>query len=287
VVLQTILSQKKISIVILSRNHEQYIGDCLYSINREFGNQLMVRLVDVNSSDETIVKAHSAAQELELNIISNQINENLPTLSVLELILGFVDDDYIILISADDALGENYANAVHEIFSNSIVNEIVVNFPLNVTNKNLIKQKTRVPKWSHSTNLNKLKLSIGNPGTISGSVLPWKLIRDSLISESIPRILIEDYWLWWKIVEKAKFINSSSGSVLYRRHDSNTSKLRSNANYAQSLGFICAMPIISNNYLLFKVLSISLIFRWVRHLSPKVWQDFIHGYYCCIKDQAV
>jgi len=275
----------KLSIVILSRNHQDYVSDCLNSIYREFKGSINVFLVDVNSSDRTISNGSLIAKKLGINLVIKSIGEDEATLIVLGKISDLITTKNIILISADDALGEGYCDGISNILQNSFQNNVVINFPLTITNENLVKQNSRKSKWSSSINRNKFKLSISNPGNIAGSLLPWELVKNELDKKPLPPTLIEDYWLWWKLVEKVEFINSPIGTVLYRRHDSNTSGMKSSSEYARSLGLSCGIPMISRNNIFFKILSLSLIVRWIRHLKFSVWKEFFYGYFCCIRNK--
>ena len=273
-----------LSIIILSRNHQNYISDCLNSIYREFKCNISVLLVDVNSRDRTIQYGSLIAKKLGINLAIKSIGKDEATLIVLGSISDLIKTKNIILISADDALGEGYYEGITKILQNNLQDNIVINFPLTITNADLVKQKSRKSKWSSSLNNNKFKLSISNPGNIAGSLLPWELVKKELDKKSLPPTLIEDYWLWWQLVGKVEFVNSPNGTVIYRRHDSNTSGMKSSSKYAWSLGFSCGIPMISQNNVFFRMLSLMLILRWIRHLKFSVWKEFFNGYFCCIRN---
>jgi glycosyltransferase involved in cell wall biosynthesis len=279
--------KKYLCVVVMSKDHQDFIRDCLYSIYREFQSDLEVVVNDVNSKDNTIFESIKIAKELGLNLTVNSISYDAATLVALKEISNKINTRNIILISADDALNVGYSQGIFQVLQEIIYSDIVVNFPLIVTDRVLTKKNTRASKWSKSLIVNKYKLSIGNPGNITGSLLPWHLVKKELSTNALPNTLIEDYWLWWKLVDKVKFINSPIGEVLYRQHESNTTGMRSSSQFAGSLGFSCGIPMISSNLLFFKLLSLSLIVRWIRHLKITVWKAFFLGYLNCIRNKQL
>jgi hypothetical protein len=117
-----------------------------------------------------------------------------------------------------------------------------------------------------------------NPGTAAGSVIPFKKLKTLEVWKSVPPILIEDYWLWWTLIEYVPFINVLNASAIYRKHGNNISGAKRNREYAYSLGFAAGLPRSMNNSGFNRRLSLFLLPRWGRHLATSTWKDFLRGF---------
>jgi hypothetical protein len=272
------------TIVILSRNHEGYILDCLQSVCRELP-EAKILWADTGSSDNSFKKSKDISKELELNTIHVQFWEDTRTLRVLKGLEKYINTKYIILLSADDALGENYRKALSNITRiNS--REQVINFISMVSDQDLNPLFPKSPKWANKIQKNKRLLSYSNPGTAPGAVIPWEILIKSPSWKQPPNIVIEDYWLWWQLIDQVPFINCKDAYVLYRQHRNNVTKNTKNKDYAYSLGYVSALPNIKAINILNTFLSFFLIPRWIRHLNVSVWKDYAAGYISAIRNEV-
>jgi hypothetical protein len=211
--------------------------------------------------------------------------EDTRTLKVLKGLEEYINTKYIILLSADDALGKNYREALANITRiNS--REQVINFISMVSNQDLNPLFSKSPKWADKIQKNKRLLSYSNPGTAPGAVIPWEILIKSPSWKQPPNIVIEDYWLWWQLIDQVPFINCKESHVLYRQHENNVTKNTKNKDYAYSLGYVSALPNIKALNFLNKLLSIFLIPRWIRHLNVTVWKDYVAGYILAIRNEV-
>ena len=270
-------SLNDVTILLLSRNHEKFIEECIHSINREFGNEIQLLNLDIGSIDGTLGISKSLCNEFGMDAVHLKLDKNTKTLTALKSLEEYVSTTYVILLSADDALGENYRQTLNKLFSD-ITEHTVINFPSMVTDHNLHPLYLRVPKWSVSSKKNKKLLSYSNPGTAPGAVIPWKMLVETQSWKQSPDIIIEDYWLWWQFIDIAPFITSQESHVLYRQHQHNISKASRNKAYAYSLGYVSALPTYKSNNYKNRLLSLVLIPRWLRHLNIAVWRNYILGY---------
>ena len=266
----------EITIIILSKNHEKFISDCLHSVHRELPDAKIV-CADTGSTDHCHELGKSIAKELKLDTVHIKLKEDTKTLLALKNLEKYISTKNIILLSADDAFGENYRNALINLFE-SDSDDVVINFTSVITDQNLKPLYSKKPKWSDQPKKNRRKLSYSNPGTTPGALVPWTVLISSPAWREPPSIVVEDYWIWWQLIDLVPFVNCYEANVLYRQHQDNISKATKNEDYAYSLGYVTAIPNIKANNTWNKFLSITLIFRWIRHLNFIVWYKFAVGY---------
>ena len=99
----------EITIIILSKNHEKFISDCLHSVHRELPDAKIV-CADTGSTDHCHELGKSIAKELKLDTVHIKLKEDTKTLLALKNLEKYISTKNIILLSADDAFGENYRN---------------------------------------------------------------------------------------------------------------------------------------------------------------------------------
>jgi glycosyltransferase involved in cell wall biosynthesis len=266
-----------LTLILFSRDHLLFVDQCLNSIHEEFGNTLQILNVDVGSKDGTEKRIKQQAKELGLSLHQEHRSREMKTLTVLKSLEDKVNTQFVILLSADDLFDQGYGEALLSTLK-EMKGDTVLNFSLIETNACLESKRLHVPSWTNSLQTNKRKLSIMNPGTATGSVIPFKKLKSLEIWKSVPSILIEDYWLWWTLIEHVDFVNILSARAVYRKHGNNISSSKQNRDYAYSLGFAAGLPWARNNSYLNRCLSIILIPRWGRHLSPSNWKIFIRGF---------
>ena len=268
---------KDITIVVLSRDHENFISDCLHSIYLELPD-VKILCADTSSTQKCYELGKSISRDLKLNTVHLKLSKGSKTLSVLKILEKYISTKNIVLLSADDALGKNYRNALINLFKEN-PNGAVFNFTSVITDQNLNPLYSRKSKWSEQKDINIRKLSYSNPGNAPGALIPWTKLISRPAWKEPPQIVIEDYWIWWQLIEFVPFVNCNESSVYYRKHQDNISDASKNEDYANSLGYITAIPNIKASNSCNKIISVALIFRWIRHLNITVWHKFIAGYF--------
>ncbi len=264
------------TVIILSRNHEKFLHDCLSSINRELSDAKVI-CVDIGSLDSSFSHGKQLANKFGLNSKHIELHKDTKTLTVLKKLESFIDTKYIILISADDVLGKNYRISLKKL---RMLNpqESVINFTSTMTDQNLIPFGEKKPHWRDTSKKNRNLLSYSNPGTAPGAVIPWQALIKLDAWRNPPDILIEDYWIWWQLIDFVPFLNCHESEVLYRQHKQSISRANKNKDYAFSLGYVTAIPNIRADKPWTKFLSLLLIVRWIRHLNYLVWKNYAFGY---------
>jgi hypothetical protein len=272
------------TIIVLAKNHEQYLSDCLRSIHRELP-RLKVLCADIGSRDKSFEKGKEIANILKMKSRHVQLSEDTKTLTSLKKIEPYIDTKYVILLSADDALGEGYGDAVRGILTKA-PSYLVINFISVVSDQNLKPMYSKYPRWTNVTKKNIRRLSYSNLGNAPGAVIPWEILVNIPCWNHPPKIIIEDYWLWWQLINRVPFVNSKESYVLYRQHSNNVSKARKNKDYAYSLGYVSALPNVKSSNVINKLLSLVLIPRWIRHLNINVWEEYARGYLFALRNEV-
>ncbi len=264
------------TIIVLSKNHESFLSDCLSSIHRELYD-VKVLCADIGSIDESFKLGQEICKKLELKSTHLQLDTNTRTLTALKNLEKFVSTSYVILLSADDAFGIGYREALIKLFKAN-TEYSVINFPSLLTDEDLKPLHIRIPRWTGSVKENRKRLSYSNPGTTPGAVIPWKILINSESWKQPANIVIEDYWIWWQLISLVPFIAAQESHVLYRQHKHNISNASRNIEYAYSLGYVSALPTYKPNNYKNRFLSLVLIPRWLRHLNISVWRNYLSGY---------
>lgn len=283
-----VVNQNTISnctVVVLARNHVQFLADCLDSIHRELP-QVNILYADIGSTDKSFEKSLEITNMLKMNSKHIQLSEHTKTLTALKKIEPYIKTKYVVLLSADDALGENYGQALEEVLKQTL-NPSVINFISVVSDQNLKPKYSKYPTWTNYAKKNGRRLSFSNPGNAPGAVIPWEILVNSPGWDLPPSILIEDYWIWWQLIDRVPFIISKKSHVLYRQHTNNVSKSTKSKNYAYSLGYVSALPNIKSSNFVNRFLSFFLILRWIRHLNISVWKDYATGYISALRNEVV
>jgi glycosyltransferase involved in cell wall biosynthesis len=266
-----------LTLILFSRDHLPFVDQCLDSIHEEFGSSLKILNVDVGSIDDTEKRIVQRAQELGLTLTQVLRPRDTKTLTVLKSLEDSINSQFIVLLSSDDLFAPGYGRTLLSTLD-QLKQDAVLNFSLIETNSLLEPVRLHVPRWTNNINRNRRMLSIMNPGTAAGSVIPFNKLKTIEAWKSVPPILIEDYWLWWALIEHVPFLNVLNANAIYRKHGSNISGAKRNRKYAYSLGFAAGLPHSMNNSQLNRVLSLFLIPRWGRHLAPSTWSNFFRGF---------
>ena len=265
-----------VALILLSKNHEKFVEECMDSVYRELGSTISIINLDFESTDGTVSKIKTFATNYSMNLHSESIEPKTGTLLAILNAPVHQEIEHVILLSADDALLPNYGAALRAIKLQGLPPKLL-NFGLLIGEEIESAHKTKVPKWSKHSFVNSLLLSLGNPGTAPGSVLPWGLLREINADSFIRGNLIEDYLIWWLLQDKAEFINNKKPLVFYRQHANNLTKSRKNPDYAFSLGFNAGLPLQQKRSIL-KPLSVLLFAKCIRHVSISSVPDFVKGF---------
>ena len=126
---------KDCTIIVLSKNHEKFISECLNSIYRELYD-VKILCADIGSIDESFKTNKKICMNLGLKSTHVQLDANNRTLTALKSLEKFVSTNYVILLSADDAFGIGYREALVKLLKTS-TEYSVINFPLLLTDENL------------------------------------------------------------------------------------------------------------------------------------------------------
>lgn len=279
------LLSSTVALILLSKNHEKFVEECIDSVYRELGSAISIINLDFESTDGTVSKIKTLATNYSMNLHSESI---APKTGTLLAILGapvHQEIEHIILLSADDALLPNYGAALNAIKLQGFPPKLI-NFGLLIGEELVKAQKAKVPKWSKYSFVNSLFLSLGNPGTAPGSVLPWRLLSEINTHRVIKGNLIEDYLIWWFLQDKAEFVNIKKPLVFYRQHANNLTKSRRNPDYAFSLGFNAGLPLQQKSSIL-KPLGALLFLKWVRHVAISSVPHFVKGFFSCLNNKIL
>jgi hypothetical protein len=267
-----------LTLILFSRDHLPFVDQCLDSIFQEFGSSLKVLNVDVGSIDGTEKRIVQRANILGISLSQELRPRDTTTLTVLKSLEDSINSQFVVLLSSDDLFAPGYGSALLLALAN-LKEDAVLNFSLIETNFLLEPIRLHAPRWSNSVEKNKRMLSIMNPGTAAGSVIPFQKLKTLEAWKSVPPILIEDYWLWWTLIGHVPFVNILNASAIYRKHGSNISGAKRNREYAYSLGFAAGLPRSISDSGLNRSLSLFLIPRWGRHLATSTWRDFLRGFF--------
>ena len=276
--MKELITTKKVTLFIFSYDYADFLDSCLETCKRELDEKISWVVVETGKTENTQKIVSHFALKNSMPIDYLRLPPDTSTLRALQILANKFHKEFAILISADDALGIGYGAALRSELLSLDQIPVVVNFSHMICNESLNPIENRHSRWSNKVEMNKFLLSKGNPGNTAGVLLPWKHVQKIFQVSDVPDILIEDYWLWWKLVETTEFKNNLEGRVLYRRHDRSISKAKRNPKYAFSLGYISALPIPMNNSIINKVVGTTLIPRWIIHLHFSVWKHYLSGY---------
>jgi hypothetical protein len=266
------------TIIFIARDHQEFIPDCITSAKREFPEPTQVIFLDAGSQDTSTAAFSNSIRDSNFNCSYIYSDRSDTTLENVAKAIKEVTTSHFILISCDDAFGSNYGATVQKLLSEDVSEKTVFNFTLEICDLNLKPTGIRGPNWSNRVELNKRRLSLGNPGTTAGALFPTEATSRIFRKNQPLESLIEDYWIWWNIVETIKFRNVTDATVLYRKHHSSTSQLRNDRRYIKSLAQAASLPLIMPNKTINKILSLTLVPRWIRHIKLPGYPIFIREY---------
>lgn len=265
-----------LTVLILSRDHEAFIDDCLDSVFREFGSDVPVVLVDVGSVDDTFQAARRSGTRLFSQITTLRVRRSMNSIASIKVGLEFVTSGYGLLISADDALDIGYSKSIFDILANAR-GPVVISSKLKVTNQALKCTSTRQPKWTSRPAEDQFNLLASNPGTAPGSIVPVSILAEQPLWINAPEIIAEDLIIWWSLIGKVKFISNLNGAVLYRQHSGNVSRRKNSAKYAYTLGVALKLSYAKASTKREYIQVAKLLIRSLRHLHPSKSGSFLLG----------
>jgi hypothetical protein len=244
---------------------------------KEFDTETEIIIADLGSKDRTLkfIAAHTL---FRMNrIILMTFGEGTTTLKALSSVLPKIKTDYLIGMSGDDVFDNGFGRAIQNYILPSFEENVMINVTLLHTDEKLIPFKQQKPSWVHSRRINRLKLTLGNPGTGPGAVYPVEKLISVLEDKELNDLLIEDYFIYWKLVDSVNFINLPGARVLYRRHSNALGKQYANPRYSRSIGYLVGLSFSNSNTIIEKFLSVFLFIRWIRHIPKNNIRSYIEG----------
>jgi glycosyltransferase involved in cell wall biosynthesis len=268
---------QKVEIYVSVLNHEKYIQDLLHSIWREFGRRCKILLVDLGSTDNTFGSINSFLSRVDLSIEIHRFPPGTTNLEALSFVITKFSGSHFIGMSGDDVLGTGYGESFFEILGENGC-DYVINFRLVHTDSSLNPIREQRPRWSTNRSFQRIQLSLSNPGTGPGTIYPVKILKEHVDWTVASKTLIEDYYVYWSVIDYVKFVNSKKSYVLYRRHDEALSTRLNFNQYVFSIGFSVGVANAKARNTFEKMLNFLLYLRWSRHVSFTKYRWFLKGF---------
>lgn len=266
-----------LSIIVVTRDHSDYILQCLASIENEFGKGQSLFIVDVGSHDDSMSKILSFLENTLLDVRLITLGREITPLGAIKSLISLIETEFVSIISGDDYFLEGYASTARSLIS-GLEPTFAIHFSHKIVDANCNYLGRRTPKWSSSFRNNRLRLLYSNPGTAPGCILPWQILVTRCLKNDEFDTLIEDYYFTCKLISQVSFLSQGGDLVAYRRHKKSLSSRTDDYNYIFSLG-ICireSWKIATNIFE--KGLSLTLFIRWGRHISLKNFPILIKGF---------
>jgi glycosyltransferase involved in cell wall biosynthesis len=220
-----------IGILVVTRNHENFIGACLSSVLNEFPSYAELVVVDSGSTDSTGRQARALLDASQHGSVVSL--PAVPTCQTAIVGMRRMSSDYVCVLSGDDFLLPGYFRWVREMLS-AASGPVCLNSALRVVSDGPRANEVIRSKWIGIPRLDRLQLFVRNAGRGPGMVVPRVLAADVLAGHDSSSI--EDLVLWVGLVEKVRMIPGRAPLVAYRVHQLSQSSLHSNQ-YAWSLGY--------------------------------------------------
>ena len=268
----------ELTLFVTTFNHENFVGDLLDSIGLEFFPATEISLADLGSSDSTLDVVMAHRLYLNNRIKLRRLSAGTNTLTALSRELSGIKTKYVLGMSGDDVFFSGFGEIIRNFSVENQSNSVMINVALVHTDEQLVPFKFQNSRWSDFNWWNRYKLNLGNPGTGPGAIYPVRELRSALQKKDLAGLLIEDYFIYWQLVDNVRFINLPSAKILYRRHPNALGKQYLNPDYAKSIGFSVGLAFNNSRNVLGNLLSVFLFFRWVRHIPLKNLRSFFVGY---------
>ena len=269
-----------LTFIVLAKNHELFIRDCLRSLDSYLHQSTEIVFVDLGSTDLTVNSARGFLNQVSRKFkVVEFSGEKLTSTFGLQQLLPSITTQWVGIISGDDAITGQYVSVIEAAFHKAETNT-VFNFVLQMTDKNLVSLRQATPRWSRNAFLNTLWMFFENPGKSPGSILPVQQIRNSKFMNIDPYCLIEDYPLWLCLNGLVTFKKIGDGEVLHRQHTHSLSRSEASSDYAWSIGYCIGLSKSSaDNW--FKGILVSLgERRWLKQINPSMHHVVLEGVAC-------
>jgi glycosyltransferase involved in cell wall biosynthesis len=268
----------EVTVFVTTFNHENYVCDLLDSIELEFLPGTNIIFADLGSSDATLdlIMGHRLYLDNRVKLVSLSLGTS--TLTALSRELSGIETRYVVGMSGDDVFYSGYGEIIRNLSVEQESQSVMINVTLIHTDENLLPFKVQRSRWSDFSRWNRYKLNFGNPGTGPGAIYPVSELATVLQKRELAGLLIEDYFIYWQLVDHVKFINLPSAKILYRRHPKALGKQYLNPDYAKSIGFSVGLAFNNSGNALGNLLSVFLFLRWMRHIPLKNLSIFLVGF---------
>jgi glycosyltransferase involved in cell wall biosynthesis len=269
-----------LTFIVLARNHELYIHDCLRSLDSHLHPSTEIVFADLGSTDSTLISARGFLNQVSRKFkVVEFSGEKLTSTFGLQQLLPSITTQWVGIISGDDAITGQYVSVIEEAFSKAEINT-VFNFVLQMTDTNLVPLRQAKPRWSRSALLNTLWMFFENPGKSPGSILPVQQIRNSKFMNIDSHCLIEDYPLWLCLNGSVTFKKIGDGEVLYRQHSQSLSRSEVSSDYAWSIGYCIGLSKSSADNWIEGILGSLGESRWLKQINPSMHHVVLEGVAC-------
>jgi glycosyltransferase involved in cell wall biosynthesis len=269
-----------LTFIVLARNHELFIHDCLRSLDSNLHPSTEIIFADLGSTDSTVVSARSFLNQVSRKFrIVEFSSEKLTSTFGLQQLLPSITTQWVGIISGDDAITDQYVS----VFEASVLKaetNTVFNFVLQMTDKNLVPLRKATPRWTRSALLNTLWMTFENPGTSPGSIFPVQQVRNSKFMNIDPHCLIEDYPLWLCLNGSVTFKKIGDGEVLYRQHTQSLSRSEGSSDYAWSIGYSIGLSRSTADNWIKGILGSLGERRWLKRFNPSMRHIVLQGVAC-------
>jgi glycosyltransferase involved in cell wall biosynthesis len=267
----------EVTIFVTTFNHEDFVCDLLDSIVSEFPLATKIIVADLGSNDATleVIESHHLFKETRMKL--RAFKRGTSTLSAFSSELQNIQTDHVLGMSGDDVFAKGFGQVISDFELKDQDKSFMINVTLIHTNKNLTPIKVQSSHWSDSRRLNRIKLSLGNPGTGPGAIYPVKELVGILRDIEFGELLIEDYFIYWQLVDSVQFINLNSAMILYRRHADALGKQHGNPKYSKSIGQSVGIAFKKSENPIEYCFCFFLMARWLRHIPIKNFNEYFSG----------
>jgi glycosyltransferase involved in cell wall biosynthesis len=265
------------TMIVLTRNHGEFINDCLSSLDLSLDDKIEIFVIDIGSSDNTqeLVSKFALSRKRSIQLLAIT-NPPFTSVNALQIATRKLTTDFFGIISGDDTVSRTYGSEV-EHSTEQFGKDSVLNFVLSVTDKSLSHWRFSKPRWTKIDPYNSALLYFENPGKSPGAVIPVRVLLNSKFMNIDPRCLIEDYPLWLCLNELVAFRKIGNGEVSYRQHSNSLSKSRLSSEFAWSIGYCLGLAESSTQSIIKRMLLRLGKSRWMKQVDPSMRHVVLEG----------